>query len=188
MTVNGAPRVLVIYAHPDPHLSVANRDILEAIEGLKHVTVHDLYATYPDFFIDAAAERALVDGHDVIVFQHPLYMYSCPALLKEWMDVVLSKGFAHGEGNQTRGKYWRSVITTGGAAEAYTPDGYNRCSIEEILRPFELCAALCRMTWLPPLILHWARRVPLAERLAHARQYRQWLAKPLAGIEEAADG
>jgi glutathione-regulated potassium-efflux system ancillary protein KefG len=24
----------------------------------------------------------------VIVFQHPLYTYSCPALLKEWLDRV----------------------------------------------------------------------------------------------------
>jgi glutathione-regulated potassium-efflux system ancillary protein KefG len=50
----------------------------------------------------------------VIVFQHPLYTYSCPALLKEWLDRVLSRGFASGPGgNQLAGKYWRSVITTG---------------------------------------------------------------------------
>lgn len=115
-------------------------------------------------------------------------MYSCPSLLKEWIDVVLCKGFAHGEGTQTQGKYWRSVITTGGAAEAYTPDGYNRCSVDEILRPFELSAMLCRMKWLPPLVLHWARRIPAGEREQHAEDYRQWLEAPMALMEEAKYG
>ncbi|PSU70156.1 glutathione-regulated potassium-efflux system ancillary protein KefG [Photobacterium phosphoreum] len=171
-------KILIIFAHPDPQESVANLALLSEVKHLPHVTVHDLYATYPDFFIDEVAERALVVAHDVIIFQHPLYMYSCPALLKEWLDRVLSKGFAHGEGKATEGKYWRSVITTGGAAEAYSVDGYNRCSIDDILKPFELCADLCRMQWLPPLVLHWARRIPDVERQQHAKKYHEWLVSP----------
>lgn len=188
MTIQGQPRVLVIYAHPDPQESEANREMLEGIDDLSHITVHDLYAAYPDFFIDINQERALIRQHDIIVFQHPLYMYSCPALLKEWIDVVLSKGFAHGDGLETKGKYWRSVITTGGAAEAYTPDGYNRCSIADILKPFELTADLCQMEWLKPLVLHWARRVPAQERERHVQHYRQWLLDPLADCKETAYG
>lgn len=171
-------KILIIFAHPDPQESVANQALLSEIKHLSHVTVHDLYATYPDFFIDEMAERALVMAHDVIIFQHPLYMYSCPALLKEWLDRVLTKGFAHGEGKATTGKYWRSVITTGGAAEAYGPDGYNRCGIDEILKPFALCADLCRMQWLSPLVLHWARRIPEVERQQFAKMYHQWLVNP----------
>ncbi|WP_299016805.1 glutathione-regulated potassium-efflux system ancillary protein KefG [uncultured Photobacterium sp.] len=185
MTTQGQLKVLVIYAHPDPEESVANCAMLKGIETLEHVTVHDLYAAYPDFFIDVNHERELLRQHDIIVFQHPLYMYSCPALLKEWMDVVLSKGFAHGDGIETKGKYWRSVITTGGAAEAYTPDGYNRCSLADILKPFELSAALCQMEWLEPLVLHWARRIPAHELAAHVRFYREWLQAPFT---EGKDG
>ena len=171
-------KILIIFAHPDPQESVANHALLNEVKHLSHITVHDLYATYPDFFIDEVAEQALVITHDVIIFQHPLYMYSCPALLKEWLDRVLSKGFAHGEGTATNGKYWRSVITTGGAAEAYSADGYNRCSIDDILKPFELCADLCRMQWLPPLVMHWARRNPTIERQYYAQTYHQWLVSP----------
>lgn len=178
----------MIYAHPDPQESVANSAMLEGVDELGHVTLHDLYAAYPDFFIDINRERELVRQHDIIVFQHPLYMYSCPALLKEWIDEVLSKGFAHGDGVETKGKYWRSVITTGGAAEAYTPDGYNRCSIADILKPFELSAALCQMEWLEPLVLHWARRIPARELADHARHYRQWLSAPFSDGKEAGYG
>ncbi len=76
-------RVLLLYAHPESQDSVANRVLLKPAMQLHNVTVHDLYAHYPDFFIDIPREQALLREHDVIVFQFPLYTYSCPALLKE---------------------------------------------------------------------------------------------------------
>lgn len=114
------PRVLVIYAHPEPQNSIANQVMIKKIQSLDHVTVHDLYGAYPDFFIDVNYEHDLLMTHDVIVFHHPLYMYSCPALLKEWLDRVLGKGFAFGDGCALEGKYWRSVITTGGKEDAFS--------------------------------------------------------------------
>ncbi|MGR5457378.1 NAD(P)H-dependent oxidoreductase, partial [Vibrio alfacsensis] len=77
------------YAHPEPQNSIANQVMLKKIESLDNVTLRDLYALYPDFFIDVKAEHQLLLDHDVIVLQHPLYMYSCPSLLKEWIDRVL---------------------------------------------------------------------------------------------------
>ena len=112
--MSDAAKVLLLYAHPESQDSVANRVLLKPASQLANVTVHDLYAHYPDFFIDIPREQELLMAHDVIVFQHPLYTYSCPALLKEWLDRVLSRGFASGPGgNHLSGKYWRSVITTG---------------------------------------------------------------------------
>lgn len=175
-------KVLVLFAHPDPQESVANQSIISAVEQLSHVTVHDLYGAYPDFIIDIHHERALLLEHDVIVFQHPLQMYSCPSLLKEWIDVVLGKGFAHGGGNALAGKMCRFVITTGGAAEAFSQTGYNKYTMEELLQPFELTASLCQMRWIEPLILHWARRTTEGERERHAKRYVQWLSNPLPEV------
>nr|WP_086940686.1 glutathione-regulated potassium-efflux system ancillary protein KefG [Thaumasiovibrio occultus] len=172
------PRILIILVHPDPKQSVANKALLQFTHSLPHVTVHDLYAHYPDFFIDVTRERALLAAHDVIVFQHPMYMYSCPALLKEWLDRVLSKDYAHGEGSALAGKWWRSVITTGGAEQAFSEQGYNRYGIEEILRPFELIADLCQMHWISPMVVYWARRLSQAELAEKAIEYHQWLHAP----------
>ncbi|EGE7337614.1 glutathione-regulated potassium-efflux system ancillary protein KefG, partial [Escherichia coli] len=152
-------KVLLLYAHPESQDSVANRVLLKPATQLSNVTVHDLYAHYPDFFIDIPREQALLREHEVIVFQHPLYTYSCPALLKEWLDRVLSRGFASGPGgNQLAGKYWRSVITTGEPESAYRYDALNRYPMSDVLRPFELAAGMCRMHWLSPIIIYWARR------------------------------
>ena len=173
------PKILLIYAHPDPAASVANKLMLSQVKDLEHVTFHDLYAHYPDFFIDVQYEHELLLAHEVIVFQHPLYMYSCPALLKEWFDRVLGKGFAFGKGCALKGKYWRSVITAGGAKKAFCSEGYNKYPLQEILQPFELSASLCQMHWIDPLVLYWARHVSDQERREHAERYRQWLLNPL---------
>lgn len=111
----------------------------------------------------------------------PLYTYSCPALLKEWLDRVLSRGFASGPGgNQLAGKYWRSVITTGEPESAYRYDALNRYPMSDVLRPFELAAGMCRMHWLSPIIIYWARRQSAQELASHARAYGDWLANPLS--------
>lgn len=185
---NSQPSILLILVHPELDTSVANSVMIKKVQELQHVTIHDLYAEYPDFFIDVQREHELLLSHDIIVFQHPLFMYSCPALLKEWMDRVLGKGFAFGDNSKLKGKYWRSVITTGGAEEAFAPSGYNKYPLEEILQPFELTASLCRMNWLEPLVLHWARHVSDIDRYQHAEAYRVWLNAPFNKQEEQSHG
>ena len=40
--------------------SIANQVMIKKIQSLEHVTVHDLYAEYPDFFIDVNYEHELL--------------------------------------------------------------------------------------------------------------------------------
>ena len=130
----------------------------EAIDGLDGVTLIDLYAEYPDFQIDIDREQAQLLAHDVVVFQHPLYWYSTPAILKEWQDLVLEHGFAYGtEGTALQGKIFFSALTAGGLEAAYCAAGYNHFTIRELLHPIEQSAMLCGMTYLPPFALFGAR-------------------------------
>ena len=165
-------RILVLLAHPARRRSRANAALRAAAEAVEGVTLHDLYEAYPDFLIDVEAEQALLVEHDVIVFQHPVYWYSSPAILKEWLDLVLEHGFAYGrDGTALAGKALLSAVTAGGGEAAYGPGGLNRHSIEEFLRPFEATARLCHMRWLPPFILHGTHLLeqPALER--HAGEY-----------------
>jgi glutathione-regulated potassium-efflux system ancillary protein KefG len=153
-------RVLVLFAHPVLERSRVNRRLLDAIHGLDGVTIHDLYESYPTLAIDVRREQALLVAHDVIVFQHPFYWYSCPAILKEWQDHVLQHGWAYGAGGtQLRGKITLNAITTGGPATAYHRDGYNRFTIRELLAPWDQTAHLCGMRYLAPFAVHATLRV-----------------------------
>ncbi|MDC0358991.1 NAD(P)H-dependent oxidoreductase [Oligoflexia bacterium] len=150
------PKILINIFHPDLTRSRGNRMLSDAVLALPNATVRDLYLEYPDFKIDTQREQELLIDHDLIVFQHPMYWYSSPALLKEWEDRVLEQGFAFppGVGDKLKGKHWVSVITAGGPVEAYRSGGYNNFTISEFLRPFQQTANLCGMVWITPLVVH----------------------------------
>ncbi len=151
-------KTLVLIAHPDLQASRGNRRMREALAGHADITIRELYPLYPDFRIrpeHVAEEQRLLLEHDAIVFQHPFYWYSAPALLKEWMDRVLSIGFAYGPGgDKLRGKLWLSAITTGGPEEAYRSGGYHHFTISELMRPFQQTANLAGMVWQPVFVTH----------------------------------
>ena len=147
-------RIVILFAHPAFQRSRANRRLVDAVEDLEGVTLRDLYEEYPDFNIDVRREQELLDEHSLIVFQHPLYWYSCPALLKEWLDLVLEFGYAFGDdGAALHGKKLLSVVTAGASDSAYSRDGVNRFTLRELLVPFEQTARFCGMEYLPPFVV-----------------------------------
>jgi glutathione-regulated potassium-efflux system ancillary protein KefG len=163
-------RVLVLFAHPVLERSRVNRRLADAIRGLEGVTFRDLYELYPSFSIDVQAEQEQLVAHDVIVFQHPFYWYSCPAILKEWQDLVLEHGWAYGVGgSKLRDKITLNAITTGGPATAYRKGGYNRFTVRELLTPWDQTAYLCGMKFLAPFVVHGSLRVVGDDDLATHR-------------------
>ncbi len=149
-----ANQVLILFAHPALQKSRVNRRLIAAVRNMENVTINDLYEEYPDFFVNIKREQELLLSHDIIIFQHPLYWYSCPALLKEWQDLVLQYGFAYGaHGTKLKGKRVLTAITTGGPLSAYQRDSYNYFTIRELLRPFEQTVRLCGMVYLPPFVI-----------------------------------
>lgn len=166
-------KLLVLHAHPRSASSVVQRAMLQAIAGLEGVTIVDLYAAYPDFAIDVAAEQQRLLAHDVIVLQHPFYWYSSPAIIKEWQDLVLENGWAYGHGGtRLAGRFLLSALSTGGAEAAYHHTGRNRFEIDELLSPFNQTAHLCSMAYLAPFVIHGGRRLAPEQLSAAAESYR----------------
>jgi glutathione-regulated potassium-efflux system ancillary protein KefG len=160
-------KILLLLAHPVLERSRVNRRLVEAVRGLEGVTVHDLYEAYPSMQLKVRREQTLLIEHDVIVFQHPFYWYSTPAILKEWQDLVLEHNWAYGEkGHHLDGKITFNAVSTGGPEAAYGEKGFNRFSVRQLLAPYELTANLCRMKFLPPFIVHSAFQVETDEHLA----------------------
>ncbi len=169
-------RILILFAHPALEKSRINTKLTAAVKKLSDVTFNNLYESYPDFYIDVVKEQQMLMMHDIIVWQHPFYWYSSPALLKEWFDLVLQHGFAYGEkGRALEGKKVLSVVSTGGRSEVYTREGHNHYSINQFLVPFKQSANLCRMEYLPPYIIHGSHTITEAEINQHVKQYVQLL-------------
>lgn len=149
-------RILLNLFHPNIDNSRGHKILINKIRDLTNVTCRDLYKDCPGFDINVKHEQQLLMEHDLIVFQHPFYWYSCPSLFKEWQDRVLEQGFAYppGVGDKLNGKHWLTVLTTGGPEDAYRSGGFNNYTISELLRPFQQTANLCGMKWLPPIVIH----------------------------------
>jgi glutathione-regulated potassium-efflux system ancillary protein KefG len=167
-------RILILFAHPALHKSRVNKGLIEAVRNLEGVTFHDLYEAYPEFDIDVRHEQDLLTSHDIIIFQHPFFWYSTPAILKEWQDLVLEHDWAYGShGNALRNKKLLNVTTTGGRETAYCAEGYNRYTILQLLAPIEQTAALCGMEYLPPFVVHGTLEMTPDAIRNHAADYRK---------------
>ena len=171
-------RIVVLVAHPQMQHSRVSRALMQAAARVeREVEVVDLYALYPDYLVDVAAEQARIVAADLIVWLHPIHWYSMPPLMKLWLDEVFAFGWAYGPGGEAlRGKSLWLVTSTGGSDDAYRPDGHNRYFFDAFLHPYEQTAALCGMQWLPPLVLHGAHRIGEDALAAHAALWAERLA------------
>jgi putative NADPH-quinone reductase len=172
-------KTLVIVAHPDLASSRINKAWMRELQRHGHVTVHDLYQAYPSGIIDAAHEQSLLEQHDRIVFQFPLYWYSTPPLLKEWFDTVLQPGFAYGPGgDKLQGKEIGAAVSTYGTAASYSPAGANRFTIGELLRPLEALARYINADYLPPFSLHDVSNVTESQLEQSQTNYLRYVDAP----------
>ena len=165
----------LIYAHPYPHRSRANRALLDAVRDLPGVEVRSLYDLYPDFAIDVEAEQDALSRAEIVVWQHPLYWYSVPALLKHWFEKVLAHGWAYGEGGRALPASAACGSSRPAATRpAYTPAGMHGHPFESFVPPIAQTARFCGMSWLdPPIVLHGAHRIDDdGARSARGSRYR----------------
>ena len=166
--------ILVIHAHPYPTHSRAGSALLDAVRGVPALEVRSLYDMYPDFDIDADAERRALERARLVVLMHPLFWYTTPAILKHWFDEVLVKGWAYGEGGTAlAGKDCLWAVTTGGDAEAFSAAGRHARPFEAFAPVVEQTARFCAMNWLEPFVVNGAHQLPEEELREAAQRLRR---------------
>lgn len=131
-------KTLVVVFHPDIEESVINKRWVDELEKYPdRYTVHNLYKAYPDKVIDVEKEQKLIDTHEALVLQYPLYWFNCPPFLKQWLDDVFLYGWAYGsKGNQLKNKKVALAISAGIKEVDFDKEGEMKVSIEELIAPF----------------------------------------------------
>ncbi|XP_047666526.1 NAD(P)H dehydrogenase [quinone] 1 isoform X2 [Tachysurus fulvidraco] len=79
---------------------------------------------------DIVEEQRKVQQADLVIFQFPLYWFNVPAIMKGWIDRVLTQGFAYSLQNLYDNGFFKNKkailsFTTGGMESMYLPDGLN---------------------------------------------------------------
>jgi glutathione-regulated potassium-efflux system ancillary protein KefF len=182
--------ICVIHAHPYPLRSRANRLLADALRGSPNLELRSLYDSYPDFDIDVLAEQRALEQAKLVVWMHPLFWYSVPALLKHWFDKVLAFGWAYGEGGTAlRGKHCLWVPTTSGSDGEFTNDGLHARAFEEFSAPIEQTARFCGMEWEAPYVIYGANTLDEARLKEHAvklnERMAQWREPADSSVAEA---
>jgi len=168
--------ILILFAHLDIQHSKIHQAMVAAVRDVHFIKFHDLLETYPDFYFDISAERELLASVDLIIYQHPIYWYSAPAILKHWQDMVLTRGYAYGsDGNALKGKDFMLSVSTGGDENSYQSDGVHARPLKEYLYPIEQMAKFCGMNCLPPFILQGGHSLAQSIIDDHAQSYQTFL-------------
>lgn len=134
-------KTLVVIAHPNIEESVINKRWIKELEKEQEgFTIHKLYEVYPDEKIDVKREQSLVESHDSLVLQFPVYWFNSPPLMKKWLDEVFTSGWAYGPGGKkmTNRKVALAVSAGGTEDKDYATDGRYGSTLEKVLLPFEL--------------------------------------------------
>lgn len=133
-------KTLIIITHPDIEHSIINKRWIEELEKFpEKFHIHQLHKVYPDQKFDIAAEQKLVEEHDHIIFQFPYYWYYAPALLKKWLDEVLTHGWAYGSssGFKFGGKKVALAISLGLKEEHLQRGTPLKFNLEDLTHPYE---------------------------------------------------
>lgn len=105
---------------------------------------------------DVDDHHAAIEQVDTLVLHFPMYWYSSPALVKSWLDAILTPGWAFPlSQSKLRGKRLLVSVTTGSPLDTFQPEGSNEHTLEELLLPFERTARYCGMTWLGVVASQW---------------------------------
>ncbi len=168
-------QILTIVAHPDISSSRVNKAMTDLCVSANNITVNEIYKKYPNFEIDVATEQILLESHDRIIFQFPFYWYSSPALLKQYIDSVLTYGWAFGPRNALANKELIVAVSTGSTGESYHAGEKNSFTIDEFLRPFQQTANFLSMKYLPHFLIAGAANISDEEVQYHASKYFDYI-------------
>ncbi len=133
---------------------------------------------------DILVEQDKLTACDLLVLQFPLWWFGMPALLKGWVDRVMTMGFAYGGGawydqGGLKGRKAMLSLTTGGPEHAYAPLGRNG-HIDQILFPIQHgILYFCGFEVLPPFVAYGPAHLDALQRDQVLLAYE----KHLAGIE-----
>jgi len=168
--------ILILLAHPDMKTSRINKALIQGVKEKDGLVVSDLYYKYPDFNIDVMAEQSLLADADVVILQYPFYWYSCPPMLKQWMDKILLPGFAYGKnGSCLAGKLLLCAISADGTMAGYQKNGYNFYTMNDLLRPVELTAKFCKMHYCHPFVVYDTDNITDRELCEFVVGYSAWV-------------
>lgn len=145
-------KTIILVAHPDEKGSATQAFLKTSSAALEGVTWRNIDDQYAAHRIDVAAEQAFLRSFDRVILQFPMYWYSSPASLKQYMDDVFTRNYVVAN-HALRNKELGIVLTIGDSLAEFSAGGAEHFTISELMRPFEAFANKAGMTYLKPFVI-----------------------------------
>lgn len=177
-------KTLVILAHDDIDNSLLNSRFKKELENEENIIYKDLNSIYPTYQIDVKKEQDTLCDVSKIVFQFPMYWYSLPSALKNWIDKVFSYGFAYIVDEKgefvplaLKNKEFQVIVTMGAKEDSFI--GEDRLSVKECLNSCFYTTKMLGMKELKPIFFYGASYGKISEETLH--EYSNIIKKELLG-------
>ncbi|ALV65337.1 NAD(P)H-dependent oxidoreductase [Campylobacter fetus] len=173
-------KTLIILSHPDIENGIFNKKLRNEVQkNASEVKIHELYKVYKDYTFDIKKEQKLLESYEKIIFQFPLYWYSCPPLLKKYFDDIFEYGWAYGDNaDKLKGKIFGLCISAAGKEYDFDKSGEVGFSMKEVLIPFEATAKFVGAKFIDSFITFEVESQISEEKLqTRAKEYLEYLKK-----------
>lgn len=171
-------KTLIIFAHPHFEYSHANVELVKAYDNLENVDFKDLYEEYPDFHIASFRERKRIREYERLVFHFPLIWFTCPPLLKLWIDEVFDIKWMAEQNHPLQNKDAFIIVTLGGKEENYSPDGLYATTVPELMKFLILSLKVNGIEVKEILAIHNADELTAADLAKYTTEIRKTLRTP----------
>ena len=171
-------KTLIIFAHPHFEYSHANVELVKAYDNLENVDFKDLYEEYPDFHIASFRERKRIREYERLVFHFPLIWFTCPPLLKLWIDEVFDIKWMAEQNHPLQNKDAFIIVTLGGKEENYSPDGLYNTTVPELMKFLILSLKVNGIEVKEILAIHNADELTAADLAKYTTEIRKTLRTP----------
>lgn len=146
-------KTLILISHPKLADSATQEFLKTAGKSQANVDFEYIDDLYKGTKIDVIQQQRQLTKYSRIIFQFPMYWYSSPASLKQYMDDVFTRKFVVAD-HLLRNKELGIVVTLGDAEAEFQAGGGEHYTISELLRPFEAFANKAGMTYLKPFVVN----------------------------------
>jgi glutathione-regulated potassium-efflux system ancillary protein KefG len=156
-------KTLVLVGHPEYDNSQTAAFLRQAQVDLNMV---DWQVLQPTSSFDTMTEQQRLMKYDRIILQFPMYWYSAPAIMKQYLDEVLTVNFVDVRRDGClRGKELGIVVTLGDPLKDYQSGGREDVSLSELLKPYQAIAHKAGMRFLPSFpVAQFAYMTPQAKQ------------------------
>ena len=137
-------QTLIIVGHPNQEGSQLNAEMAKFWASRPNTIVRWI----GEGRVNVREEQAAFERAENIVLQFPLYWYGPPACLKQWMDDVLTWGWAFGkEGGLLNGRNLACSVTVGGNLADYSANGKHATTLDSLLEPIHRLCDYVDLNW-----------------------------------------